>query len=142
MCLVLDENISPTLVYRLWEKQIDTVHVRDRGLLSSPDYVIWEFALTEKRAVVTINARDFLPLAKRSSFHHGIVVIPSGGMRDEMFTYIMAAMKWSKERGIGPINFDQYFVTVSSELEVVAEPTFDRTLLRGEIPGVTRLYLP
>jgi predicted nuclease of predicted toxin-antitoxin system len=88
MCLVLDENISPTLVRRLWEHQIDTVHVRDRGLLSSPDNVIWEFALSEKRAVVTINGQDFFALARQASVHHGVVVIPSGGLRDEMFSYI------------------------------------------------------
>ena len=141
MCLVLDENISPTLVPRLWEKHIDTVHVRDRGLLSSPDNVIWEFALSEKRAVVTINGRDFYALAKRTSVHHGVVVIPSGGIRDEMFSNIIAAVEWAGTRGIGPINFYQQFVTVDSELAITAKAIFDETLLRGEVPGVTRLYL-
>jgi predicted nuclease of predicted toxin-antitoxin system len=141
MCLVLDENISPTLVPRLWEEQIDTVHVRDRGLLSSPDHVIWEFALSEKRAVVTINGRDFVALAKRSSIHHGIIVIPSGGLRNEMFSYIIAAVDWAKTRGIGPISFYQQHISVNTALSISAEPLFDQTLLRGEVPGVTRLYL-
>jgi predicted nuclease of predicted toxin-antitoxin system len=141
MCLVLDENISPTLVRRLWEHQIDTVHVRDRGLLSSPDNVIWEFALSEKRAVVTINGQDFFALARQASVHHGVVVIPSGGLRDEMFSYIMAAIEWAKTRGIGPISFYQKFVKVNTEFEISAVTVFDQTLLRGEVRGVTRLYL-
>src|SRR5262249_49500723 len=141
MCLVLDENISPTLVRRLWEQQIDPVHIRDRGLLSAADHVIWEYALTEKRAVVTINGRDFLVFARRMSIHPGVVVLPSARLRDEMFQYIMAAIAWSKTRTIRPISFYQQFVTVSTEFHNTAEVIFDQTLLPGEVPGVTRVYL-
>src|ERR1700687_4046669 len=96
MSLLLDENISPTLVPKLWERQIDAVHLRDRSLLSSPDRVIWDFAFAEKRTVVTINGRDFITLARRSAYHYGIVIIPSGGTPPEMYSYIMAAVEWAK----------------------------------------------
>jgi hypothetical protein len=91
-----------------------------------PDNVIWEFALSEKRAVVTINGRDFYALASRTSIRHGVVVIPSGGVRDEMFSYIIAAVEWAGTRGIGPINFYQQFVTVDTELAITAAPIFDQ----------------
>ncbi|WP_369333056.1 DUF5615 family PIN-like protein [Mesorhizobium carmichaelinearum] len=37
MKTLLDENISPALRNPLWERGIDTVTVRDRGLLSADD---------------------------------------------------------------------------------------------------------
>jgi predicted nuclease of predicted toxin-antitoxin system len=140
MCLLLDENISPTLVPKFWEQQIDTVHLRDRNLLSCTDHELWEFAAAEKRAIVTINGRDFIALARRASFHYWVMIIPSGGTPPEMYDYIMAAVEWARADRIGPIDFSQKVISVAIDLGILAEPVFDPTLLMGEVPGITRLY--
>jgi hypothetical protein len=49
----------------------------------------------EVRTVVTINKMLFMHLAKLSIAHPGILVIPSGGTREEQFAYVMAAITWA-----------------------------------------------
>jgi predicted nuclease of predicted toxin-antitoxin system len=92
--LLLDENMSPRIVRSLWERDVDAVHVRDRGLLGAADHEIWKFAVQEVRTVVTINGRDFRKLAKTSQEHPGVVVIPSGGSPDAQLNFIMRAVTW------------------------------------------------
>ena len=48
-------------------------------------------AAREGRAVTTINFADFEKLALSRKTHPGIIIIPSGGTREEQFTYIVAA---------------------------------------------------
>ena len=57
--LLLDENTSPRIVRALWERQVDAVHIRDRGLLGASDHELWKFAKQEARTIVTINGKDF-----------------------------------------------------------------------------------
>jgi predicted nuclease of predicted toxin-antitoxin system len=92
--LLLDENTSPRIIPLLWERDVDAVHVRDRGLLSAPDHTLWKLALDETRTIVTINGKDFRKLAQRTQPHPGVVVIPSGGSADAQLNFIMSAVKW------------------------------------------------
>ena len=92
--LLLDENTSPRIILSLWERRIDAVHVRDRGLLGAPDHELWKLALDETRTIVTINGKDFRRLALRTEAHPGIVVIPSGGSPAAQFDFIMSAVRW------------------------------------------------
>jgi predicted nuclease of predicted toxin-antitoxin system len=69
--LLLDENMSPRIVRSLWDRDVDAVHVRDRGLLGAADHEIWKFARQEVRTIVTINGRDFRKLAKKKSGSSG-----------------------------------------------------------------------
>jgi predicted nuclease of predicted toxin-antitoxin system len=80
--LLLDENISPSLIRALWDRGVDTIALRDRGLLNVADHIVWRLAQEEGRAVVTINYGDFRRLASRSGRHAGLVIIPSGRTRD------------------------------------------------------------
>ncbi len=73
---------------------MDAVHIRDRGLLGAADHEVWKFAQQEARTVVTINGRDFRKLAKDSTEHQGVVVIPSGGSPDAQLEFIMSAVTW------------------------------------------------
>ena len=93
--LILDENISPSLVDPLWEQGVDTVHVRNRGMLGVDDHVLWEYASSEGRTVVTINKAHFVRLARLSVLHPGLVIIPSGGNRDEQFEYLITSITWA-----------------------------------------------
>ena len=82
MRMMLDENISPSLVDRLWGLGIDTTAVHHRALLSASDHTVWAKAQSEERTLVTINESDFEKLARRTKDHHGLIAIPGGGARD------------------------------------------------------------
>jgi len=58
--LLLDENLSPALVAILFEVYPNTVHIRDLGLKSAPDPMVWGHAAKEGFIIVT----------KDADFHH------------------------------------------------------------------------
>ena len=66
MKLLLDENLSPTLVRTLAQVYPETSHVRDHGLKSAPDPQVWSYAEKNGCAIVTKDA-DF----HHRSFLHG-----------------------------------------------------------------------
>ena len=76
--LYLDEHIWRELTQRLREEGYDAVHVyeADRGGLA--DEAQLEYAAGEGRAILTFNAKDFIPLAElwyeAGRDHAGIVV--------------------------------------------------------------------
>ena len=87
---LLDENISPNIVPRLWESGIDALPLRNRAKLQISDHKLVQYAMKENRAVATINEVDFTKIVSRMPTHPGIAVIPSGGSRDEQYEYLMA----------------------------------------------------
>ena len=58
MKLLLDENLSPSLRKRLMDEFEEVRHVREFGLVSAADGVIWEFARSRGFLVVTRD-KDF-----------------------------------------------------------------------------------
>jgi predicted nuclease of predicted toxin-antitoxin system len=96
LLLLLDENLSPNIVPRLWDAGIDAVHLRDRSRLRLSDYEILRYAADEKRAVATINEVDFAKLVMFKRSHSGVAVIPSGGSRDEQYEYLMAIANFAR----------------------------------------------
>jgi predicted nuclease of predicted toxin-antitoxin system len=60
--LLLDENLSRSLVQRLADLFPGSTHVAFQGLLQAPDERIWEYAKTAGFAIVTADA-DFYELA-------------------------------------------------------------------------------
>jgi predicted nuclease of predicted toxin-antitoxin system len=116
--LLLDENTSPRIVRSLWERQVDAVHIRDRGLLGAADHVLWKVAQAESRTIVTINGRDFRKLAKDSEAHPGIVVIPSGGSPDAQLTFIMSAITWVASTN-SPDGFANRYLEIGENAEIV-----------------------
>jgi len=116
--LLLDENTSPKIVGRLWEYQVDAVHVRDRGLLGAADHELWKLAMDEARTIVTINGRDFRKLAQRTQRHPGIVVIPSGGTPDAQLGFIMSAVTWVTSTNT-PTGFSNRYLEVGESGEII-----------------------
>jgi predicted nuclease of predicted toxin-antitoxin system len=80
MKFLLDENLSPRLTSTLAEVGLDVVHVRDRGLLSASDALVFSRAFGEDRVLVTRNYTDFRPLARSTQLHPGIVALRDGEM--------------------------------------------------------------
>ena len=82
--LLLDENLSPKVAERLRvEDGLDAVHVRDRGLLRTPDDVLLERAFREDRVLVTCNVEDFVGFAGVRELHAGLVLVEEGDLPRE-----------------------------------------------------------
>src|SRR5262245_35282310 len=92
--MLLDECMSPQLVPRLWSEGHDVIHVRDRGLLHAADHTVWTYALTEDRAVCTINGSHFKRLAAATDLHPGVLVFPNGHNPRSQFDLVMSALTW------------------------------------------------
>ena len=78
--LLLDEDVPVLLAQVLRERGYDVVHVTEVGLSGSPDVAVLEWAVEQRRAVLTHNVRDFLALAERAAEssldHYGILPSP------------------------------------------------------------------
>jgi predicted nuclease of predicted toxin-antitoxin system len=78
--LFLDEDVWPGLAIALREHGFDVVHAyeAERGGMSDADQLA--YAAQERRAILTHNTRDFVPLAVESFFkghsHAGVIVSP------------------------------------------------------------------
>jgi predicted nuclease of predicted toxin-antitoxin system len=53
MKLLFDENLSPKLVLLLADLFPDSLHVRDVGLKSADDSIVWEYAKTNNLILVS-----------------------------------------------------------------------------------------
>lgn len=84
MKLLLDENLSPWVAQVLCRQDgIDACHVRDRGMLGTPDTQVLDRAFEEERIVVTCNIDDFVDLASDREIHAGVILIEQGSLRRE-----------------------------------------------------------
>ena len=93
--LLIDEDLSPRVAHLLCEQcLIDSISVRDRGLLSSNDPEVLEYAFQEDRILVTANIRDFEQLARSYEVHPGIVLIRDGSLlREEQIIIVKNAIQ-------------------------------------------------
>ena len=67
MRVLLDEMYSPAVAEALRELGHDAVSVHDRGdLTAAADTAIFTAMQAERRAIVTNNVRDFVPLAQQA----------------------------------------------------------------------------
>jgi predicted nuclease of predicted toxin-antitoxin system len=83
--LLLDEHISPALVRNLADMGVYAQSVPYVGLSGRLDHEIWKYALDHDFAVVTSNARDFIPLLD-VEVHPGLIVLRESGLtRDEQW---------------------------------------------------------
>jgi len=77
--LLLDEHYSPAIAQALRRRGHEVVSVVEReDLVERSDHELMTQASSERRAVVTENARDFVPLARQTAAsgasHYGIVL--------------------------------------------------------------------
>ena len=82
MRAILDEPLSPQIAVRLRQAGYDVHAIADREDLVGRSYrIIFEVAISESRAVVTNNIKDFRPLAAewlaQGRVHAGLILLPS-----------------------------------------------------------------
>lgn len=83
MKVLLDENLSPRLVPRLAAKGVTAQHVAHAGRAGMSDPDLWSYAFETDQVVVTLNARDFLLLARSVELHPGLMVLRTSGLPPE-----------------------------------------------------------
>jgi predicted nuclease of predicted toxin-antitoxin system len=79
---LIDEQLSPQIAALLRQAGYDVVAVAERDdLVGSSDTIVLEVAVTEERAVITNNVKDFRPLAAQrlaqGRTHAGLILLPS-----------------------------------------------------------------
>lgn len=96
MNLLIDGNLSPSLVQRLAAKGVPAVHVAHIGLPGATDPDVWRYAFDHDQVVVTINAADFLFLAGSVELHPGLIVLrnTAGLSRDEQWAWVEPVVDW------------------------------------------------
>jgi len=105
MRLLIDEQLSPTLVDRLAKEGIFAQHVAHIGLGGKPDPTIWRHASENDQIVVTMNAGDFLALAAGIELHPGLIVLRESGLtREEQWARREPVVNYIKEAGVSLVN--------------------------------------
>ena len=98
MKVLLDEHLSPLIAQALRERGFDAAGVSERDdIIPASDEVVMALALTEDRAVVTNNIKDFRPLAAErlasGKGHAGLILLPARRTRTRQATgYIVDAV--------------------------------------------------
>ena len=76
--LYLDENVEPALAHVLRERGFDVISAHEMDLTGKTDQDQLEFAISQKRAILTFDSKDFAPLAekyyKNKRDHYGIIL--------------------------------------------------------------------
>jgi predicted nuclease of predicted toxin-antitoxin system len=91
--LLLDENLSPRLVQRFADIGVFAVHVAHIGKAGAADPELFRLAYDRDMAVATINAADFLTLARAVDLHPGLIVLRVGGLTlDEQWAHLEPAV--------------------------------------------------
>ena len=80
MKLLLDEQFPPDIAKRLRERDHDVIAVCERpDLISAEDETLLALSTAEKRALLTNNVRDFVPIATRwvgeGRSSHGLLLV-------------------------------------------------------------------
>ena len=83
MKILLDENLSPRLVERISQVGILALHIAHLGRSGMSDAALWRFAFANDAVIATINARDFLLLARGVELHPGLIVLRRSGLSPE-----------------------------------------------------------
>ena len=122
--LLLDENLSPWVAHQLRIAGHDVVHVRERGLLGSPDHVVVARASDESRILVTANVGDFRRLASARELHAGMVMFIEGGLlRDEQLKLLERVVETVTH--YGDMTNVVLTVRIDGELEIEELPAFE-----------------
>lgn len=76
MRILLDENITPMAKTTLSNYGHDVIHILDKFDAGLSDEKVFEFALKDRRAIITINGKDFvvyIPPQAPAVKHYGLI---------------------------------------------------------------------
>jgi predicted nuclease of predicted toxin-antitoxin system len=92
--LYADEQFPREVSERLQAMGHDVLAVQEAGNanLGIPDKNVLAFAITENRAVITLNRQDFIRLHRHTADHFGIIICTNDTDRTRMATRIDEAI--------------------------------------------------
>ena len=92
----LDEDLSPKICQILRKTGMDALSAHEAGLLEATDRQQLEFAVKEKRCLVTRNRNDFIRLTLQffsdHRAHFGVLIVPYT-IRGDQFARIARLLK-------------------------------------------------
>lgn len=108
----LDEDLSPIIAELVRKQGGDCISAHEVDMLQATDLEQLEFAIKQKRCLVTKNRDDFIRLTSRffnsNLAHHGVLIIPSS-IEGDRFSLIAAKLvKYAHKHrgGMSPYTID------------------------------------
>ena len=88
MRLLFDQNLSPRLAVLLADLHPGSTHVRDEGLQSADDDVVWDYAMRERCVIVSKDA-DFHQRSFLLGHPPKVIWIQRGNCRTDEITVLL-----------------------------------------------------
>jgi hypothetical protein len=92
----LDEDLSPVISEMLRKNKVDAISAHEVGMIQVNDLQQMEYAVVQKRCMVTRNRNDFIRLTiqffNEHRPHYGVLIIPYS-YRGDNFRTMAAALK-------------------------------------------------
>lgn len=92
MKILLDENITSKSIAVLEQYGHDVIHVLDRFKAGKSDSDVFQLALKEKRALITLNGKDFIifiPPQTEIPIHYGLIWLRGFQVTNKSYEGIM-----------------------------------------------------
>ncbi|MBM6739114.1 DUF5615 family PIN-like protein [Faecalicatena fissicatena] len=103
MKVLLDENITRKSVSVLEKYGHDVIHVLDRFDPGKKDEDVFQLALREQRALITLNGKDFIvfiPPRSSLTLHYGLIWLRGFQVTNKSYEYVMDAIgRFLKNKG-------------------------------------------
>ncbi|MGL5808170.1 MAG: DUF5615 family PIN-like protein, partial [Xenococcaceae cyanobacterium] len=86
--LLIDEDSQDRLLVKLLrEAAHDVITVNEAGLTSQPDKIVFDYAKTNNRVLLTYNCDDFQALHEANLIHSGILAIYRSSNRSKNMNF-------------------------------------------------------
>ena len=92
MKVLLDENITQKSIAVLEKYGHDVIHVRDRFEAGKSDEDVFQLALKEQRALITLNGKDFIvfiPPRTTLTLHYGLIWLRGFQVTNKCYESVM-----------------------------------------------------
>lgn len=108
MKILLDENITQKSIVILEKHGHDVIHVLNRFEAGRSDEEVFQLALKEKRALITLNGKDFvilIPPRTDLMLHYGLIWLRGFQVANKSYEEVMNAIgTFLKNKGESIIN--------------------------------------
>jgi predicted nuclease of predicted toxin-antitoxin system len=106
MRIVVDNALSPKVAFALRNAGHDAIHVKDIGMASSTDNAIFEYALTERRVIISADTDFAVLLSQRRSSKPSVILFRGSSAHrpeDQIFLLINLLPKYEKDLESGSV---------------------------------------
>ena len=96
MNLLIDENLTPSMVQLLAARGVAAVHVAHIGMPGATDPEVWRYAFEHEQIVVTTTPPTSCVSRESADLHPGLIVLRiAGGLsRDEQWAWVEPVVNW------------------------------------------------